>query len=96
VTLTPSGLDEAEVKAMLVGLTRDAIQNRTLGNQSEAARITGLPQPDVSRLVSGTVTGFSVWRLLRILTALGIVVTMTFSLSSNGVGNVTMLRPDAR
>lgn len=45
--------------------------------QAEVCRLTGLKQPDVSKIVNGNVSGFSVWRLLRALRSLGQVVTIS-------------------
>ena len=39
--------------------------------QVEAAKLPGLSQPDVSRLLRGNFRDYSVERLLRLLTALG-------------------------
>ena len=39
--------------------------------QVEAAKLLGLSQPDVSRLLRGNFRDYSVERLLRLLTALG-------------------------
>jgi len=40
-------------------------------SQSDAARMTGLKQPDISQIVNGNVKNFSVWRLMTTLQALG-------------------------
>jgi predicted XRE-type DNA-binding protein len=45
--------------------------------QADVWRSTGLKQPDVSKIVNGNVSGFSVWRLLLVLKALGQHVTIT-------------------
>ena len=67
------GLADAEahiVKAELV--TRiDAIVRQVGITQAEAARLLGLSQPDVSRLLRGDFREYSLERLLRLLTALG-------------------------
>ncbi len=67
------GLADAEahiVKAELV--TRiDAIVRQLGITQAEAARLLGLSQPDVSRLLRGDFREYSLERLLRLLTALG-------------------------
>jgi len=39
--------------------------------------MTGLKQPDVSKIVNGNVAGFSVWRLLQVLKGLGQKVTIS-------------------
>ncbi len=67
------GLADADahiVKAELV--TRiDAIVRQRGITQTEAARLLGLSQPDVSRLLRGDFREYSLERLLRLLTALG-------------------------
>ena len=67
------GLADADthlLKAELV--TRiDAIVRQRGITQTEAARILGLSQPDVSRLLRGDFREYSLERLLRLLTTLG-------------------------
>ena len=58
------------LKAELVTRIDDIIRGRGL-KQVEAAKLLGLSQPDVSRLVRGNFRDYSVERLLRLLTALG-------------------------
>ena len=67
------GLPDAEghlIKAELVARIDNIIRQRGL-KQVEAARLLGLSQPDVSRLLRGNFQDFSMERLLRLLTALG-------------------------
>ncbi len=67
------GLPEAEahlLKAKLVTRIDKIIRQRGL-KQVEAAKLLGLSQPDVSRLLRGSFEEFSMERLLRLLTALG-------------------------
>ncbi len=67
------GLPEAEahlLKAELVTRIDKIIRQRRL-KQVEAAKLLGLSQPDVSRLLRGSFQEFSMERLLRLLTALG-------------------------
>lgn len=67
------GLPDAKthlLKAGLVARIDSAIRQRGL-KQVEAAKLLGLSQPDVSRLLRGNFRDFSVERLLRLLTALG-------------------------
>lgn len=67
------GHPEAEVhllKAELVTRIDRIIRRRKL-KQVEAAKLLGLSQPDVSRLLRGDFRDYSVERLLRLLTALG-------------------------
>ena len=58
------------LKAELVTRIDKIIRQRGL-KQVEAARLLGLSQPDVSRLLQGSFREYSVERLLRLLTALG-------------------------
>ncbi len=57
-------------------LTRQLYQRiKVLGlSQVKAAKVLGLKQPDVSRLMNGRFTGFSVERLLELLNALAVDV----------------------
>ena len=58
------------LKAELVIRIDKIIRQRGL-KQVEAAKLLGLSQPDVSRLLRGSFREYSVERLLRLLTALG-------------------------
>ncbi len=58
------------LKAELVSRIDAIVRQRRL-TQVEAAKILGLSQPDVSRLLRGNFRDFSMERLLRLLTALG-------------------------
>src|SRR5882757_7562237 len=67
------GLPNAEehvVKAQLVYKIDGLIKARGL-KQVEAARLFGVKQPDVSKMLCGDFRQFSVERLLRFLVALG-------------------------
>jgi len=58
------------LKAKLVSRIEEIIRRRGL-KQVEAARLLGLAQPDVSRLLRGDFREYSMERLFRLLTALG-------------------------
>ena len=58
------------LKAKLVSRIDEVIRQRGL-KQVEAAKLLGLSQPDVSRLLRGNFREYSVERLLRLLLALG-------------------------
>ena len=58
------------LKAELVSRI-DAIVRQRKITQTEAARLLGLSQPDVSRLLRGDFREYSLERLFRLLTALG-------------------------
>jgi predicted XRE-type DNA-binding protein len=67
------GLPNAEehlVKAQLVFKIDRLMKERGL-KQAEAARLLGVKQPDVSKMLRGDFRQFSVERLLRFLVALG-------------------------
>lgn len=67
------GLPDAEthlLKAELVTRIDRIIRQRGL-KQVEAAKLLGLSQPDVSRLMRGDFREYSIDRLLRLVTALG-------------------------
>ncbi len=67
------GLADADahiVKAELVTRIDTIVRQRGI-TQAEAARLLGLSQPDVSRLLRGDFREYSLERLLRLLTALG-------------------------
>jgi predicted XRE-type DNA-binding protein len=72
------GLPDAEgrlLKAQIVVLIGNIIRDQRL-TQTAAAKKMGLKQPDVSRLLDGRISGFSLERLLALLTALGQRVTL--------------------
>ena len=58
------------LKAELVSHIDTIVRQRGI-TQTEAARILGLSQPDVSRLLRGDFRQYSLERLFRLLTALG-------------------------
>ena len=58
------------LKAELVGRIDAIVRERGI-TQTEAARLLGLSQPDVSRLLRGDFREYSLERLFRLLTALG-------------------------
>ena len=67
------GLPDADahmIKAELVSRIDDIVRTRGI-TRAEAARLLGLSQPDVSRLLRGDFREYSLERLLRLLTALG-------------------------
>jgi predicted XRE-type DNA-binding protein len=66
------GIPNAEehlVKAQLVFKIDQIMKNRRL-KQSEAAKLLGIKQPDVSKMLRGEFRQFSVERLLRFLVSL--------------------------
>ena len=80
------GLPEAEthfLKAELVTRIDRIIRQRRL-KQVEAAKLLGLSQPDVSRLMRGDFREYSIDRLLRLLTTLGRDVEIVIRESDSG------------
>ncbi|MXY90711.1 MAG: XRE family transcriptional regulator [Gammaproteobacteria bacterium] len=63
-------VDTHLLKAELVCRIDAIIRQRNL-TQTEAARLLGLSQPDISRLLRGNFREYSLERLLRLLAALG-------------------------
>jgi len=75
------GFPDAEthlLKAELMSRVQDILEEKKL-TQTEAAKITGVSQPDLSRMLKGRFRDVSVERIMRMLTKLGcevdIVVT---------------------
>jgi predicted XRE-type DNA-binding protein len=66
----PPNADEHRVKAQLVDKIGALLKERGL-KQVEAARLFGVKQPDVSKMLHGDLRQFSVERLMRFLVALG-------------------------
>ena len=73
------------VKADLVSRIDDIVRDRGL-TQTEAGRLMGLSQPDVSRLLRGDFREYSLDRLFRLLNALGrdIEIVIRESRSADG------------
>jgi predicted XRE-type DNA-binding protein len=67
--------EERQLKASLVTRIRAVILDRKL-TQTKAGELMGIPQPKVSELVTGAATGFSAERLIRLLNALGVSVSI--------------------
>ena len=75
--------DDLQTKAEL---TRQLYQRiKALGlSQTKAAKTLGLKQPDVSKLMNGRFTGFSVERLLELLNALYVDVDIVLRAEARG------------
>ena len=58
------------LKAQLMSRVQDILQDRKL-TQTEAARLTSVSQPDLSRMLKGQFRDISVERIMRMLTKLG-------------------------
>lgn len=89
------GLPDADAhlaRAELVSCIDDIVRERGL-TQAAAARLLGLSEPDMSRLLRGDFREYSLESLLRLLTALGcdvdIVIRQPRSASSGKLRIVT-------
>src|SRR5947209_1655056 len=81
---------EALLKARLARVISTAIRERQL-TQAAAGQLLGLDQPKVSALMRGRLTGFSVERLLRCLTALERDITITVGPRKQERGQVELV-----
>jgi predicted XRE-type DNA-binding protein len=59
------------LKARVLAVIKDTIDGQKLGGQKAIADVLGLKQPDVSNLLRGRLSGFSLERLLEFASALG-------------------------
>ena len=76
------------LKAELIVRLGDILKEREL-TQAEAAKLTGLSQPDISRLLRGQFRDISVERIMRLLVRLGCSVDIVVK----PVGTKTRVRP---
>jgi predicted XRE-type DNA-binding protein len=93
------GLPDSEellLKAQIVSEIQDVMQRRKL-TQIKTAALTGTSQPDLSNLLRGKFKGFTVDRLMKMLTALGRDVTITVrpTPKSRKVGGIRFKREAA-
>jgi predicted XRE-type DNA-binding protein len=84
--------EEALLKARLALEISTAIRERKL-TQEDAAVILGLDQPKVSAIMRGKLSGFSMERLLRCLTALERDVTITIEPKKRERGRIELVSP---
>jgi len=80
--------DETRVKFFFCNEIAVVIE-RAKFSQADAARITGLKQPDISQIVNGNVKNFSVWRLMTTLQALGYDLDIVVERSEAPEGRIT-------
>lgn len=73
--------EEELLKSQLIRNLRNVIKARGL-TQTEAAALIGVAQPNLSKLLRGGVSGFSVERIFRCITALGSDIELTVRESS--------------
>jgi predicted XRE-type DNA-binding protein len=67
---------ELRVKFRLAHEIKRAIESRGF-TQKRVQALTGMPQSNVSKIVTGKVSGFSVFKLAEVLNALGKEVAIT-------------------
>ena len=79
--------DEARFKFLMSNEFALIVEQRGW-SEAKAAEVTGLAQPDVSRIVNGNVKDYSVWRLMKALTSLGKNVLVQFPNAQSSVGQV--------
>jgi predicted XRE-type DNA-binding protein len=83
--------DEDLLKSTLVGKISDVIDARGL-TQAQAGEIMGLAQPKVSELLNGRFGAYSIDRLYRYLTRLGVKVSITLENQPDWAqGNIEVL-----
>jgi predicted XRE-type DNA-binding protein len=101
-TITPSsgnvyadlGLPNPEERRTKADLARqiDAILTGRKLTQRAAAAILGIPQPKVSNILNGRLSGFSVERLMGLLAILGqdVQIVLTPAADAKGRGEITV------
>lgn len=78
---------EIRIKFLLSNEIALAIEDKAL-SQKDAADLTGLKQPDISRISNGNVGDYSVWRLMRTLSLLGKDIIIDIHQSSQQQGAI--------
>jgi predicted XRE-type DNA-binding protein len=81
--------EEARAELLLANKIAVELETRSI-SQQEGARLTGLRQPDLSRIVNGNVRNYSVWRLMTILCELGHDVSIDIHPSANVKGGIVL------
>ncbi|MGE3144576.1 MAG: helix-turn-helix domain-containing protein [Pseudorhodoplanes sp.] len=87
------GLPNAEehlLKARFALLIKNIIEQRGL-TQTAAAKIIGLAQPDLSKLIRGHLAGFSLERLLGYVNALGRDVEIKIKPAKKAAGHTRVV-----
>ncbi len=84
--------DEHQMKARIVMMLDTLIEKKAL-TQSKAAEITGIKQPDLSKILRGNFTGFSLERLLGAVRALGsdVEIKVKAKPSNDRAGRLSLL-----
>ena len=89
------GADAHLLKAELVSRIDALVRQRGI-TQTEAARLLGLAQPDVSRLLKGDFREYSLERLFRLLTALGRDIDIVIRPPRSAAGGKLRIAADTR
>ena len=79
--------EELQVKFDLSRRIAIEIEDREF-SQAKVAEMTGLKQPDISRIVNGIVKDYSVWRLMRVLSAMGQNIAIEVYPSGDDLGSI--------
>ena len=83
------------LKAELVSRIDAIVRQRSI-TQTEAGRLLGLSQPDVSRLLRGDFREYSLERLFRLLTALGRDIDIVIRQSRSATGGKLRIAAEGR
>jgi predicted XRE-type DNA-binding protein len=86
--------EELDLKAGLVMKLADVMRARGL-NQTAAAKLTGISQPDLSRILNGRFRDVSAGRLFRALTRLDTEVEIVVRRDGKAVGEPIQLHAAA-
>ena len=82
--------EELQAKAEIIGQIYKIREKRGL-KQKEMAELMGVSQPKVSALLKGKVEGFTIERLIQLLTRLGCDVKVVISRSrTDTIGHLTV------
>jgi len=84
--------EEHQLNAALVVQLSRIVKQRKL-TQSDAAKVAGLKQPDLSNILRGHFRGYSVARLMRILTAFnqGVEIVVKPRKKAGETGRITLV-----
>ncbi|CAN7548230.1 XRE family transcriptional regulator [Pararhizobium sp. LjRoot235] len=78
---------EMRIKFLLSNEIALSIEDKAL-SQKAPAELTGLKQPDISRIANGNVGDYSVWRLMRTLSLLGKDIVIDIHQSNHEQGDI--------
>lgn len=84
--------EEMRVKFALANAIALEIEDQNL-RQADVAKAAGISQSDVSRIANGVVKDYSVFRLMRVLTALGKNISIGITNASSQRGMIVASPP---